>query len=138
MNETSLTFIGYIVWMMILLLILLGTRIHAVLTGKKRTNDFNPTGTDLSEFSGRLCRVHANCYEHFALFAGVLLFTLALDMTQITNGLAFYLLAARVLQGIVHMYSTSVNAARLRMAFFMVQFVIVIIWVVEILKQYNH
>jgi hypothetical protein len=138
MSETSLAFIGYIIWMMVLLIILLSIRIQAVVTGQKRTNEFDPSGSDLSAFSGRLCRAHANCVEHFALFGGILLFTLALDMSHITNGLAYYLLAARILQGIVHMTSTSVNAVRLRLVFFLVQFVIVAIWIIEILKQYNH
>lgn len=138
MNETNIAFIGYITWMMALLLLLLSIRIHAVLTGKRRTNDFKPEGTDVSAFSGRLCRVHANCYEHFALFGGLMLFAMALDLTQVTNELALYLLAARLLQGLTHLVSTSVNAVRLRLVFFLAQYIIAAIWIINILKQYHH
>ena len=137
MNETSIAFMGYIIWMMLLLVTLLSVRVHAVVTGKKRTNDFDPKGSDVSAFSGRLCRVHANCYEHFAIFGGLMLFALALGMTSITNGLALYLLAARVLQGFVHLRSTSVNAVRLRLFFFLVQCVIATIWIVKIFSQHH-
>jgi len=138
MNETILAFIGYIAWMMLLLLLILVIRIQAVLTGTKRTNDFKPEGTDVSAFSGRVCRVHANCYEHFAIFGGLMLFSLALDMTHITNPLALYLLTARLLQGLVHLISTSVLAVQVRLFFFLVQNIIAAIWIFNILKQYHN
>jgi uncharacterized MAPEG superfamily protein len=124
--------------MMAILLILVSIRVHAILIGKKRANDFNTDGTDVSEFSGRLCRVHANSYEHFAIFAGLMLYALALDLAHITNHLALYLLAARVLQGVVHLFSTSINANRLRFAFFLAQYVIAAIWIFNFIKLYNH
>ena len=95
MNETSLATIGYIVWMMILLLLILSIRIQAVLTGTKRTNEFKPEGTDVSAFSGRACRVHANCYEHFAIFGGLtpLLSTLLIHKTKLVLTPGFIVMA---------------------------------------------
>jgi hypothetical protein len=134
MNQTSMAFLGYITYMMVLLLILVSIRFHATLTGKKRVNDFKSDGTDVSEFSGRLCRVHVNSYEHFPIFGGLMLFALALDFTHISNQLALYLLAARVLQGVVHLFSTNANAVRVRFAFFLAQYVIAAIWIFNFLK----
>ncbi|MCF6300793.1 MAG: MAPEG family protein [Proteobacteria bacterium] len=134
MNETALTFIGYIIWMVLLLMTLIGLRAKAVLQGKKASNDFLPDGTDLSPFVARLTRVHANCYEFFPLFGGILLFTMIMGTTQITNGLAYYFLTARILQGVLHLISTNEKAVLLRLVFFVAQMAIVIIWMAEIIR----
>lgn len=134
MNETALTFIGYIIWMVLLLMILIGLRSKAFLQGKKSSNDFLPDGSDLSPFVTRLTRVHANSYEFFPVFGGILLFAMAMEITQITNGLAYYFLTARILQGVLHLISTSEKAVLLRLTFFAVQIAIVVTWIIEIIR----
>ena len=69
MTPTALTLLLFIVWMIVLLTLLGGLRASLSLTGKRAANDFDPGGTDVSPFSGRLCRVHANCYESLPAFA---------------------------------------------------------------------
>jgi len=131
MSPTIVALVGFIS----LTLILLGTlgmiRTSLALRGVKAPNSFDPSGKDVSEFSVRLCRTHANCYESFPYFGGLLLLAIATDTTAITDGLAYYFIGARVLQAIVHLASTSNLAVQVRFAFFLVQIVIAVIWILK-------
>jgi len=131
MSPTSFAFIGFVS----LTLLLLGTlgmlRVGLSLRGKKAPNSFDPSGKDVSEFSARLCRTHANCYESFPYFGGLLLLALATGTTAVTDGLAYYFIGARVMQAVVHLASTSNVAVQVRFAFFLAQVVIAILWVLE-------
>ncbi len=133
MSPTALTFLGYLAWMILILVTLGMYRTSLVLGGKRRANDFSPTGDDVSPFSNRMCRAHANCYEAFPFFGGLLLFALATDQTAITDGLAYILLAARVVQSLVHIASTSVLAVLLRFTAFLVQVGICVYWLYQFL-----
>lgn len=128
MSATVISLVGYIAWMLVLLLIIAGLRVTATLSGRRAANDFSPAGDDVSPFSGRLCRAHANCYESFPLHGGLLLAATAIDMTALTDGLALWALAARIGQSLVHLFSTSVAAVQLRFALFLAQFAIWAIW----------
>ncbi len=134
MSPTVLSLLGYIGWMLLLLFILLMVRIHAVVKKRKAPNSFDPTGVDVSPFAVRLTRVHANCYEHFPIFGGLMLLALALDWQHLTDGLALWLLGARLAQGTVHMISTQTNAVRLRLLLFLVQYGIAVTWMIQALR----
>ena len=114
--------------MLILLFTLAGLRSVLTLSGKKAVNSFNPDGTDVGAFSNRLCRAHANCYESFPIIGGLLLFALATDGTDVTNGLAMLMIGARVAQSAVHLISTSTIAVYARFGFFLVQVAIAALW----------
>lgn len=135
MNETSLAFIGYISWMIVLIVTIISLRSFLVLSGRNAANSFSPDGTEISPFMQRLIRVHANCYEHFPIFGGLLLFTLCLNWDEITNSLAFILLGLRIAQGIVHIISSSVLFVYLRLILFLAQCAIAIYWIVLILER---
>ena len=70
MAPTITALLVYILWMLLLLGMLAGLRTTLSLSGQKKANSFNPDGSDVSEFSNRLCRAHANCYESFPIFGG--------------------------------------------------------------------
>ncbi len=133
MNPTSIALLGYIALMMVLIFLLTSQRGILTLSGKRAANSFLPTGDDVSDFSKRLCRTHANCYETFPIVGGILLFSLATNNTAITDPLAYILLAARILQSVTHLASTSVFAVYLRFTFFIAQLSIVTIWLVSLL-----
>lgn len=134
MNETVLALIIYISWMLVLLMILLFVRVRKLLSGVHKSSSFKPDGSDVSDFAIRLCRVHANAYESFPIFAGLMLLFIALGQTSISNDTAYYLIAARILQSLIHMISVSNNAVRLRFFFFFVQCVIAVYWIVKLLQ----
>jgi uncharacterized MAPEG superfamily protein len=134
MTDSLYTFIAYIAWMLILLLTLGIYRSYVSLSGQRAPNKFSPDGKDVSPFSGRLCRAHANCYEFFPIAGGLLIAAIASGNTEITDPLAIYLLAARIVQSAVHLLSTSIIAVYLRFAFFLVQVGICVTWVIDFLS----
>lgn len=136
MNASVLALIGFIAWILVLLGILAVVRVRAAVVGGKAANSFLPDGSDVSPFSARLCRAHANCYENFPLIGGLLLLALATGNTSITDPLAPVMLAARIAQSLAHLYSTSVPAVRLRFALFLVQFGIAVYWTGLFLNKY--
>ena len=134
MNPSIVAFIGYVTWTLALLLLLGTVRVSLTLRGKKAANSFAPDGTDVSPFVNRLCRAHANCYESFPIVGGLLLLAIATNNTAITDGLAYYMIGARVFQSITQLISSSVMAVQIRFAFFIVQIVISIMWILNFLQ----
>ncbi len=134
MGPSAMALVLFVAWVAVLLLLLASVRVKAVLEGKKRGNDFDPSGADVSPFSNRLCRAHANCYENLPLFASLILLAIATDHTEITDGLALVFVGARLAQSIVHLVSTSVMAVNIRFLFFCVQVAILIWWVIGFLR----
>ncbi len=129
MGPTSFAFLAYVSLTLLLIGMLGALRVSLSLRGKKAPNSFDPSGKDVSEFSARLCRTHANCYESFPYFGGLLLLALATGTTAVTDGLAYYFIGARVMQAVVHLASTSNIAVQVRFAFFLVQVVIAVLWI---------
>lgn len=134
MNPSIAAFLGYVTWMLVLLGMLASLRVNLSVSGKKAPNSFDPGGADVSPFSNRLCRAHANCYESFPIFGGLLLLAIATDTTAVTDGLAYFLIGARVLQSVTHLASTSNFAVQVRFAFFVAQFLIGIYWVLQFIN----
>ncbi|HVA54328.1 MAG TPA: MAPEG family protein [Gammaproteobacteria bacterium] len=115
-------------WTLFLLLLMEGMRIRYLLAGTVASNQLKPDNSNLSPFLQRLSRAHANCYECFPIIGGLLIVALLTNRAAVTDGLAFWLLGARVVQSTIHMISTSVMAANLRFMAFAVQMVIAIYW----------
>jgi len=133
MTSTAMAVLGYVAWMLVLLLILAGLRSYLTLSGARAANSFRPDGSDVSPFSGRLCRAHANCYESFPIAGGLMLLALATGRAHVTDPLALWLLLARVGQSTTHLISASVPAVQVRFFFFLVQFAIAAWWVIALL-----
>ncbi|PHR92175.1 MAG: hypothetical protein COA69_09200 [Robiginitomaculum sp.] len=133
LSNTSVALLGYIALTLVILLILASLRTGLTVSGKRRANDFAPTGEDVGPFSRRLVRAHANLYEFFPIYGGLLLFALATGQTGVTNGLALVFLGARLFQTLIHISSTSIMAVQVRFFFFLAQFFIAIYWVVNFL-----
>ena len=126
--------LGFVILTLVLLTTLGVLRVGLTITGGRAPNSFDPSGKDVSPFATRLCRAHANCYESFPFFGGLLLLAIASDTTAITDGLAYYFIGARVLQAAIHLASTSNAAVQIRFVFFLVQILIAIGWIVQFVK----
>jgi len=131
LSQTQTALLGYMGLFLLILLILAGLRTMLTLKGVKKANDFSPTGEDAGDFSRRLVRAHANMYEFFPVYGGVLLYAMATEQTDVTNGLAMIFLGARVVQALIHILSTSVIAVQARFFFFLVQFFIAAYWLLN-------
>ena len=129
MGNSALALLGFVSWTLLLLVTMGGLRTVLVLTGKRAANQFSPDGSDVSAFSNRLCRAHANCYENLPLFAAVILLALVMGRSGITDPLALWFLGARVAQSAVHLVSTSHYAVLARFALFLAQWFILVFWV---------
>ncbi len=137
MNPTAFVLAGYITWFLVLLGGIAGIRTGLTLTGKRAANSFNPDGLDVSGFSGRLCRAHANCYESFPFIGGLLVLALVTGSASVTDSLAFIVLGSRIAQSAIHLVSTNAMAVQARYFFFLVQFVICFYWAILFLIKFS-
>jgi hypothetical protein len=135
LTSTALALIGFIVWTLALLLLMEAIRTYLVVTGRIPANGFRPDNGNLSPFMQRLARAHANCIEGLPVFGGLLAVALMLEKTAATDGLALWLLAARVVQSTVHLVSTSAPAVSLRFTAFAVQMAIGVYWVAALISK---
>lgn len=133
MTQSILAVLLYAAWTLLLLGGIALLRFSVSLAGKRAANAFAVSGEDVSPFSARLCRAHANCYENLPIFAGLLLAVVVSGNAAITAPLALWAVAARVGQSTVHLLSTSIRAVQLRFLFFLVLWLIQAWWVVLLL-----
>lgn len=136
MNQTFEAILIYCLWSLILTTLILSYRSYLTLSGKKTANNFSPAGDDLSPFSLRLVRAHANCYENLPVTLGVLFSAILLGQEKITNPLAMIFVFARILQSITHLVNTSVLAVYLRFTFYLIQVSLLLYWVIKLLMAY--
>lgn len=129
MDHASLkVLLGFVAWTLLLLIVMEGMRLWLVLTKAVEANAFQPDNANLSPFLQRLARAHANCLESLPVVAVLLLAAMITDRTAVTDPLAPWLLAARVVQSGVHLASLSVLAVNLRFTAFAVQVAIAVYW----------
>lgn len=107
-------------------------RTRLVLTGAVPVNGFVPDNSNLSKFMQRLARAHANCLEGLPIFGGLMLVAMAAGKTGTTDPLAYTLLAARIVQSTIHLYSISARAVTARFLAFAVQMAIGVYWTFEL------
>ena len=134
MTNSLIALLGFAAWTLLLLVGIAMLRSYYTLIGERRANGFAVTGEDVSPFSGRLCRAHANCYENLPAFAAIITAAALSGNAAITDPLALWVLAARVAQSTVHLISTRNRAVMLRFSLLMVQWVIQVVWMAQILS----
>lgn len=128
MSATAFALTGFISWALGLLIVMEVIRTYLVISGKVAANGFTPDNAALSPFMQRLARAHANCIEGLPIFGGLLGVAILISKTDVTDPLASTLLAARIVQSIIHLVSTSQIAVSLRFTAFAVQMVIGAYW----------
>lgn len=119
----------YVGWTIFLVFLQVSYRGLFILSGKRKMGQFKYTGEDLSPFSERLSRAHANCLENLPLFLGIVIAAHILESLPILEALSPILLAARVFQSTVHMISTSALFVTLRFSGLFVQLSIMVYWI---------
>jgi len=130
---TQFALLALIVWWLLVVGMLAGHRIALVARGERRPETFAPDGSDLTGFGQRLVRVHANNYENVPVFAAVLLFAIAAGSSQVTDGLAPWLVAARVAQGATHLLGADFQFVTVRFVFYLFQLGIIAYWLLRLL-----
>jgi uncharacterized MAPEG superfamily protein len=135
MTDVSLkVLIGLTAWTLVLLILMEVLRARLVLTKAVAANAFKPDNSNLSPFMQRLARAHANCLESLPVFSALLIAALLSGRTGITDPLAPWLFAARLVQSCVHLASLSVLAVNVRFIAFAVQIAIAVYWTWALLQ----
>ena len=132
MSTTLLALLGFLSWTLALLLVMEIVRSQLVLTRAVPANGFTPDNAGLSPFMQRLARAHANCLEGLPLFGGFMLLAVVAGRSQVTDPLAYVLLAARIVQSVIHLVSTAPAAVTPRFTAFAVQMGIAIYWAAKL------
>lgn len=133
MSNTALALTGFVGWTLALLVLMEAIRSWLVLSGKVPSNGFPPDNANLSPFMQRLARAHMNCLEGLPVFGGLMAIAMMTGQAALTDKLALWLLAARVVQSVIHLASTSIWAVNFRFAAFAVQMGIALWWTVKLL-----
>lgn len=132
MTPTAVALFGFVAWTILLVAFLGVYRVSLAVSGKRPGPGFNPSGEDLEGFGRRLTRAHANCYENLPAAAALLLYAIATSQSAITDGMSILFLGARILQSLTHLVSTSRPAILVRFALYIVQNVILVIWLLKL------
>ena len=130
-TPSSLALVLYATWTLLLLTAIAALRTSETLARRRPRNGFAVFGEDVSAFSARLCRAHANCYENLPAFAALVLVAITSGHSQLTDPLALWLVAARICQSVTHLISTRNWALNLRFVFFVAQIGVPIWWAVS-------
>lgn len=132
-NASVTVLLGLTLWTLALLILMEALRTRYVLTKAIASNQFKPDNSNLSPLMQRLARAHANCVESLPVFGILLIAALITNHTRITDPLAPWLLAARVVQSCVHVTSLSVAAVNARFVAFALQIAIAVYWALALL-----
>lgn len=129
MNNVSATvLIGLVAWTLFLVILMEILRARLIVTKAVAANEFKPDNANLSPFMQRLARAHANCVESVPIFGVLLIVALLTNRAGVTNPLAPWLFAARIVQSCVHLASISLPASWARFIAFAVQIAIAVYW----------
>jgi uncharacterized MAPEG superfamily protein len=136
MNIPVLVLLGFAAWTLLILIASIGIyRWSRILTGRASMVEWRtdlPQGSDAyqraiqAQSSGwyqRATRAHMNCVENLPVYAAIVVALMAMGLqSAIIDRLAIIMLAARVVQTLVHIMLPPTNAATsLRFAFYFVQ-----------------
>lgn len=133
LNSTLTALTGFVAWTLALLVLMEAIRTKLVITKEVPANAFQPDNANLSPFMQRLARAHANCLESLPLFGILMLVAVVADKAYVTDPLAYPLLAARIVQSLIHLSSRSSLAVSLRFTAFAVQLGIGVYWALGLL-----
>ncbi len=132
MSPSLAVLLGFVSWALLLLVLMEAIRSKLVLAREVPANAFDPGNSNLSPFMQRLARAHANCLEGIPIFGGLLLIAAVSDKTHVTDPTAPVFLAARLVQSLVHLTSTSSAAVTVRFTAFAIQMALGVYWAVKL------
>ncbi len=133
MGPSLVALCGFAAWTILLVFALANYRALIAMRGGRQLNSFAPDGKDLDPLGQRLTRAHLNCLELLPVVGAVILSAAAAGKSAVTDPLAMPLLYARLGQSVIHIASTAVPMVLIRATLFVVQLVIVAIWLYQLL-----
>lgn len=127
MTATAMALALYITWTILLIFVMVGYRAKLVMSDSHSVK-FNADGSDAGKLGHRITRAHANCVESSVFVVGTLLLAIAQDQQTVTDPLAYWLIALRLVQSLVHISSGAVWAIGIRGLAFTGQLIICLYW----------
>jgi len=127
--------LGFATWTVILLLGTVGVyRWSRILTGRVPIREFRADQVEGDDWYKRAMRAHANCVENLPVFGAIVLALYASGVDGPTvDAVSTAILAARVMQSLVHVGLVQTNTAvSVRFVFFFVQ-IIGFLWLIGII-----
>ncbi len=118
--------LGFAAWTALLLIGTVGIyRWSRILTGAARIASFRADQIEGADWYQRGTRAHANCIENLPVFAAIVIALQAGNVVgALVNGLSIAILAARIVQSLVHVCFVQTDAVvSVRFTFFSVQLV---------------
>src|SRR5262245_46731605 len=110
MGHTLTALAGFALWYTVLSIVMGLYRVGFGLSSQKPLNTFAVSGSDLPALGQRITRARDNCYETLPIFAALALVAYASSRLGVTDGLAMWVLYARIGQSLTHIVSTSIPA----------------------------
>jgi uncharacterized MAPEG superfamily protein len=80
-----------------------------------------------------MTRARDNCFETLPVFAALALAAQLSGRLEVTDGMAMWVLYARLGQSVAHMISTSVPVVLVRATLFVVQLLIYLTWTIQLI-----
>jgi uncharacterized MAPEG superfamily protein len=127
--------LGFATWTVLLLLGSVGIyRWSRILTGRVPISEFRADQVEGKDWYKRSMRAHANCVENLPVFGAIVFALYAGDVANATvNVLAVAILAARIMQSLVHVCLVQTNTVvSVRFGFFFVQ-IVCFLWLIGII-----
>jgi uncharacterized MAPEG superfamily protein len=127
--------LGFAAWTALLLIATVGVyRWSRILTGAARIASFRADQIEGAGWYQRGTRAHANCIENLPVFGAIVLALLVGDVGgTLVDGLSIAILAARIVQSLVHVCFVQTDAVvSVRFGFFSIQLVS-FIWLIGII-----
>lgn len=116
----------YVLLMIVLAFSYASYRVPLVLSGKKAADTWT-RGKPVEDpgIVTRASHAHANAVENIPLFAAVVLAAAAMGQSAVVDGLACYVLYARLAQTVIHLIGTSFILVLLRATFWIAQIALI-------------
>ena len=118
--------LGFAGWTLLILLLSVGVyRWSRILAGRQGIGEFSADGTGGADWYKRATRAHANCIENLPVYGAIVLAAQSARVDDpVLDALACVVLAARVVQSLVHISFVQTNrVVSVRFSFFFVQFI---------------
>jgi uncharacterized MAPEG superfamily protein len=116
------TVLLYAGWILILALFYALPRVPQALLGQKRIDSWERGKEPIDPMMlQRAKSAHLNCLENFPVFAAIVAIAGLMGQIEAINGIAAFVLYARIAQSIVHITGTSFIQVFLRANFFLAQ-----------------
>ncbi len=124
----------FALWTLLMMFTSRAYRLSQFGTMKKPVNAYpRDIVNDDPPFFVRAEHAHLNCLENLPIFAAIVLAASAMGQSAMVDGLAYYVILARVAQSVTHLIGTSVMLVWIRATFFFVQVILFFIMFVKLL-----